>query len=189
MFLLVLLSIPLAVQGHAAESSPAAAPVQGPPSPFEPLPSDTSSTKKDEPHTVVRLARDWQNEKLDWETGAGRSYLLPAGEILLYEFLLNLFDRNFVEPKSDYQTNGDTIWKNLTDSKWVIDNDQFKVNQFLHPYGGSIYYGIARSSGLNFWESFLYSVAGSFIWEIAGETTNPSINDMITTPIGGTFLG
>jgi hypothetical protein len=115
MFLLVLLSIPLAVQGHAAESSPAAAPVQGPPAPFEPLPSDTSSTKKDEPYTVVRLARDWQNEKLDWETGAGRSYLLPAGEILLYEFLLNLFDRNFVEPKSAYQTNGDTIWKNLTD--------------------------------------------------------------------------
>ncbi|MET0515379.1 MAG: DUF3943 domain-containing protein [Nitrospiraceae bacterium] len=189
MFLLVLLSIPLAVQGHAAESSPAAAPVQGPPAPFEPLPSDTSSTKKDEPYTVVRLARDWQNEKLDWETGAGRSYLLPAGEILLYEFLLNLFDRNFVEPKSAYQTNGDTIWKNLTDSKWVIDNDQFKVNQFLHPYGGSIYYGIARSSGLNFWESFLYSAAGSFVWEIAGETTNPSINDMIATSIGGTFLG
>ena len=44
------------------------------------------------------MARDWQNENLVWETGAGRSYLLPAGEILLYEFLLNLFDRNFVEP-------------------------------------------------------------------------------------------
>ena len=54
---------------------------------------------------------------------------------------------------------------------------------------GSIYYGIARSSGLNFWESFLYSAAGSFVWEIAGETTNPSINDMIATSIGGTFLG
>lgn len=111
-FLLALLSIPLAVQGHAAESSsPPPAPVQGPPSPFEPLPYDTSSSKKDEPFTVVRIARDWQNDKLDWETRAGRSYLLPAGEILLYEFLLNLFDRNFVEPKSDYQTNGDTIWK------------------------------------------------------------------------------
>src|SRR6476660_2458585 len=153
MFLLMLLSIPLSVQGHAAESSPAAAPVQGPPSPFEPLLYDTSSAKKDEPYTVVRIAREWHNEKLDWETGAGRSYLLPASEILLYEFLLNLFDRNFGEPKSAYQTNGDTIWTNLTDSKWVIDNDQFKVNQFLHPYGGSIYYGIARSSGLNFWES------------------------------------
>ena len=62
------------------------------------------------------------------------------------------------------------------------------ISSFI-PMVGSIYYGIARSSGLNFWESFLYSVAGSFVWEIAGETTNPSINDMITTPIGGTFLG
>ncbi|HVQ64940.1 MAG TPA: DUF3943 domain-containing protein, partial [Terriglobia bacterium] len=141
-----------------------------------------------ESSTFPRISR-WQNDVLSWETGAGRSYVLPAVEILAYEFLLNLFNRNFVEPKEEYQTNGDTIWKNLTDSKWVIDNDQFKVNQFLHPYGGSVYYGIARSTGLNFWESFLYSVAGSFVWEIAGETTNPSINDMISTPIGGTFLG
>lgn len=52
-----------------------------------------------------------------------------------------------------------------------------------------MYYGLARSSGLSFWESFLYSTAGSFAWEIAGERTNPSINDMIATPIGGSLLG
>jgi hypothetical protein len=77
----------------------------------------------------------------------------------------------------------------LTDSKWVVDNDPFATNQFLHPYGGSIYYGIARSAGLNFWESFGYAAVGSFLWEIGGETGAPSINDQITTPIGGTFLG
>lgn len=71
----------------------------------------------------------------------------------------------------------------------MFDNDQFSVNQFLHPYGGSVYFGLARSAGLSFWESSLYSVAGSFLWEIGGERTSPSINDMITTPIGGTFLG
>jgi len=166
-----------------------AAPVQGPPSPHQPVPPERTSPSASESGTVFKPVRDWWNDKLSWETGAGRSYVLPAGEILLYEFLLNRFDRNFVEPTSDYETSWDTIWKNLTDSKWVIDNDQFKVNQFLHPYGGSVYYGLARSSGLNFWESFLYSAAGSFLWEIAGETTNPSINDMIATPIGGTFIG
>ncbi|HEY7532174.1 MAG TPA: DUF3943 domain-containing protein, partial [Nitrospiraceae bacterium] len=165
------------------------APVQGPPSPYDPVPSDKPSLVEKESNSVFKRVREWQQDKLVWETGAGLSYFLPAGEILTYEFFLNLFDRHFVEPTSDYETNGDTIWHNLTDGKWVIDNDQFKVNQFLHPYGGSIYYGLARSAGLNFWESFLYSVAGSFIWEIAGETTNPSINDMIATPIGGTFLG
>lgn len=126
---------------------------------------------------------------LNWETGAGRSYLIPGVEVLAYLFLLNQFDRHYTEPTSAYDTNGDTIWHNLTDAKWVIDDDQFSVNQFLHPYSGSIYYGFARSAGLSFWESFLYSVAGSFLWEIGGETTQPSINDMIMTPIGGTFLG
>jgi hypothetical protein len=170
-----------------AEEPPA--PVQGPPSPFEPLPSNRPSSSTDEFSTIFKPIHHWWNDKLSWETGAGRSYVLPAGEILLYEFLLNLFDRNFAEPTSDYKTSWDTIWNHITDPHWVVDNDQFKVNQFLHPYGGSIYYGLARSSGLNFWESFLYSVAGSYVWELAGETTDPSINDMIATPLGGTFLG
>lgn len=129
------------------------------------------------------------SQRLDWDSGRGRSYVIPAAEILTYIFLLNQYDRHFVEPREDYRTSGSTIRQHLTDSKWVIDNDQFKVNQFLHPYGGSVYYGLARSSGLSFWESFLYSTAGSFAWEIGGERTNPSINDMIATPIGGSFLG
>ncbi|BCA53090.1 hypothetical protein W02_02300 [Nitrospira sp. KM1] len=175
--------------GFAQEPAAGSAPLHGPPSPFEPLPSEKPSSQLNASGKLGRIAREWRDDKLVWETGAGRSYALPVGEILLYEFLLNMFDRHFVEPMDDYKTNGDTIWKNLTDPHWVVDNDQFKVNQFLHPYGGSVYYGLARSSGLNFWESFLYSVGGSFVWEIAGETTNPSINDMIATPIGGTFLG
>lgn len=130
-----------------------------------------------------------QAGSLDWESGRGRSYLIPAAEILTYLFLLNQYDRHFTEPKDVYRTTGTTIREHLTDSKWVFDNDQFSVNQFLHPYSGSVYYGLARSTGLNFWESSLYSVAGSFLWEIGGEKTSPSINDMIATPIGGTFLG
>jgi hypothetical protein len=82
-----------------------------------------------------------------------------------------------------------TFWKNLTDSKWVIDDDQFMTNQFLHPYGGTIYYGSARSAGLTFWESTLCAAAGSVLWETAGETTDPSINDQISTTFGGAFLG
>lgn len=130
-----------------------------------------------------------RSSTLNWETREGRSYLIPAAEILAYLFLLNQFDRHFTEPMADYRTTGTTIRQHLTDSKWVLDNDQFSVNQFLHPYSGSVYFGLARSSGLNFWKSSLYSVAGSFLWEIGGEKTNPSINDMIATPIGGTFLG
>jgi hypothetical protein len=126
---------------------------------------------------------------LSWETGAGRSYIIPALEIIAYEFTLNLYDRHFTEPKEAYRTNGNTIWKHLTDSKWVIDDDQFKINQFLHPYSGTVYHGLARSAGLNFWESLFYTAAGSFLWEIGGENTTPSINDQIATTFGGSFLG
>jgi hypothetical protein len=126
---------------------------------------------------------------LSWEMRPGRSYVIPALEIPTYQFLLNLYDRHFIDPKEDYRTTGNTIRTHLTDSKWVLDNDQFSVNQFLHPYGGTVYYGLARSAGLNFWESFLYAGAGSFLWEIGGEKTMPSINDQITTTFGGTFLG
>jgi hypothetical protein len=126
---------------------------------------------------------------LNWETGAGKSYVIPAVELIGYLFLLNQFDRHFTDPQDIYRTGTKSFWKNLTDSKWVVDTDPFGTNQFLHPYGGSIYYGLARSTGLNFWESFGYATAGSVLWELGGETGAPSINDQITTPIAGSFLG
>jgi len=126
---------------------------------------------------------------LNWETGAGKSYVIPAVELIGYLLLLNQFDRHYVEPNDEYRTGTESFRKNLTDSKWVIDKDPFATNQFLHPYGGSIYYGLARSTGLSFWESLGYATAGSFLWELGGETGPPSINDQITTPIAGSFLG
>src|SRR5689334_9314487 len=74
-----------------------AAPVQGPPSPHRPLPAEKTSGETSDARTVFTPVRDWWNDQLSWETGAGRSYVLPAGEIVLYEFLLNRFDRRFVE--------------------------------------------------------------------------------------------
>ncbi|MEO8079003.1 MAG: DUF3943 domain-containing protein, partial [Caldimonas sp.] len=69
------------------------------------------------------------------------------------------------------------------------DRDPFNVNQLGHPYQGSMYYGFARSTGFNYWESAGYAFAGSIGWEIAGERTHPSANDQVASGIGGTFLG
>ena len=124
---------------------------------------------------------------LSWETGAGKSYLIPALEIVGFQFLLNQFDRHFIDDPT-YSSNWSSIQQNAS-HKWVVDNDPFSINQFGHPYQGSMYYGFARSAGLNYWESLAYTFAGSALWEIAGETTPPSKNDQIATGIGGTFLG
>ncbi len=165
--------------------TPWAAFAEEPPSPPVAQSPESQSPSETAPVPLPKVPKT----VLSWETGAGRSYVIPALEVVGYLFLLNWYDRNYLDDKQVYRTDGNTFWKHLTDSKWVIDDDQFEINQFLHPYGGTVYYGLARSAGLNFWESFLYTAAGSFLWELGGETGPPSINDQITTTFGGTFLG
>ena len=116
-----------------------------------------------------------------------KSYAAAAAGILGYEFLLNQFDRHVLS-NDEYGSDGDTIIDNLT-GEWVYDEDPFKTNQWLHPYGGAIYHGFARSAGFGFWEALGFDVLASALWEIAGETVPPSINDQITTSIAGSFLG
>jgi hypothetical protein len=115
-----------------------------------------------------------------------KGYGAAALEILGFQVALNRFDNAFAGP--DYHVTMGTIRRNLH-SSWVVDRDPFEVNQLGHPYQGSVYYNIARSNGLNFWESMGYAFGGSAVWEVAGENTRPSRNDQITTSFGGTFLG
>ena len=123
----------------------------------------------------------------EWGTGDAKSYLVPAYEIPAFQFLLNRFD-HYVFDASTYPSPISNLQANLRRS-WVVDNDKFSTNQFLHPYQGSIYQGLARSTGLDFWEASAYTFVGSLLWEVAGENTSPSINDQIATGIGGNFLG
>lgn len=118
---------------------------------------------------------------------ANKSYAIPAGEIVAFEFLLNQFDRRHFGC-CDFDSNMATIRRNLR-SSWVVDRDPFLVNQAGHPYQGATYQSIARSAGLDYWQSAAYTFAASALWEVAGEATPPSRNDQITTGIGGTFLG
>lgn len=124
---------------------------------------------------------------LDWETGEGKSFAIPGLEIGGFIFGLNQFDRH-VYDRETYDTDLHTSWKNLRSSP-VFDKDPFSINQLGHPYQGNIYYGFARSAGLNYWQSLLYTIGGSFLWETYGETTRPSVNDHIASGIAGTFVG
>ncbi len=132
---------------------------------------------------------------LSWETGANKSYLIPALEIPAFLLLLNGYDRlaypNAVEPsgKKTYDTNLSTFWDHVAHGTWVIDRDPFAMNQFNHPYQGAIFHGFARSAGLSYWEALLYDNVGSYLWKMGGETGDPSLNDMITTGQAGSFFG
>lgn len=124
---------------------------------------------------------------LNWGEGKGKSYLVPAVDITGFFLILNQLDRHFLD-SPEYHSNFSSFKENLSGA-WVYDSDPFAINQFMHPYAGSMYYGFARSAGHGYWTSLGYSATGSLLWELAGETSPPSINDEFTTGFGGSLLG
>jgi hypothetical protein len=73
----------------------------------------------------------------------------------------------------------------------VKDNDLFIVNYVGHPYQGSFYYNAVRSQGARIWQSSLFAIMQSVLWEYVweGGLEQPSIQDLIITPLGGILLG
>ncbi|MCB2186520.1 MAG: DUF3943 domain-containing protein [Deltaproteobacteria bacterium] len=130
-----------------------------------------------------------------WGAGEHKSYLAPAWEIPAFLLLLNAFDRlacpEELSPdrRTTYETNLATFWDHVVSGHWSVDHDDIFINQVAHPYQGSVHMGLARSAGLNFWESCLYANLGSYLWEMGGETTEPAVNDQINTGVGGSLLG
>ena len=161
--------------------------------PAKPLPSAINIAMAEE--AWLKEKPTALSSKRAWGTGIGKSYLIPDLEIPAFLLLLNGYDRlaypDLVEPdgKKTYSTTPSTAWDHVVNAHWVIDRDQFAMNQFNHPYQGATFHGFARSAGLNYWEALLYDNAGSYLWKMAGETGDPSINDQITTGQAGSFLG
>ena len=115
------------------------------------------------------------------------SVVIPALEIISFDLLLSNFNRA-TSGSHDYDVSWHSIEHNLR-GPWVVDNDPFSVNQFAHPYQGSLYHSIGRSMGLNYWQASALTFAGSAWWEITGEKTPPSKNDQVASGIAGSFFG
>jgi hypothetical protein len=169
----------LALAAGAAQAGPAN-PLANPA--LEPVPAQ--QVGEDTPHDPAPAAPP---ELAGADGRPYKSYGAAALEIVGFQVLLNRVDHAFVRP-DDYRVSMGSVRRNLR-SSWVTDQDPFEINQMGHPYQGAVYFGLARSNGLTFWESLGYAFAGSAVWEVAGETTPPSRNDQITTSFGGSFLG
>jgi hypothetical protein len=119
--------------------------------------------------------------------GVKRSYGWAAGEVLAIN--------NVASVSAQYARNVD--WSETSPRSWwsnikygfAYDSDDFKTNQWIHPFNGAAYYNSSRANGVSFWPSTLFAVAGAFEWEMAGETQRMSFNDMFSTGIGGIALG
>ncbi len=116
-----------------------------------------------------------------------KRYWLAAGEVVGIDIGVWAFNR-YLTKTGWSEISIQTIKDNIK-TGFVWDRDGYLMNQFAHPYNGAAYFNAARSNGLNFWESSLYSLGGSAIWEIAMENEPPSYNDIVNTPVTGTILG
>ena len=110
-----------------------------------------------------------------------------AAEVVGINSFVHCYDR-FIAREDFAKTTLNTIRDNFKRG-FVWDNDNFNTNLFAHPYHGNLYFNAARTNGLNFWESYPYTLGGSLMWEFFGEKTPPSINDLLATSIGGTAIG
>ncbi len=138
--------------------------------------------------TLAQQQTSDQLPEAETESRIRPNYFVPLFDIAAFDFFVNRFGYYFGQ-RHDFVVDETSIRRNLHTSSWVFDNDPFSVNQFLHPYQGSMYHGFSRSAGLNFWTSLGYTFFGSALWETVGETTRPSKNDQIATGIGGSFFG
>ncbi|MDR1195999.1 MAG: DUF3943 domain-containing protein [Endomicrobium sp.] len=115
------------------------------------------------------------------------AWLTALGEVALINVVVHTFDR-FITNEDYAQVSFEDIGNNFRRG-FVLDNDDFSMNTFFHPYNGSLYFNAARANGLSFWQSAPYTFAGSLMWEFLGENSAPAINDFISTSIGGIALG
>ena len=120
----------------------------------------------------------YHEKKNFWRAGA---------EVFGLNMGLWAFDRYALEGHYAY-ISWETIKENFRHGfEW--DNDHLNTNMFAHPYNGSLFYNAGRSNGFNYWQSELFAIGGSAMWEMFMEREYPSTNDIIATPIGGAALG
>ena len=132
---------------------------------FDPMPADSAD--------VARLEK--------------KAFWRAATETFGFNIGLWAFDR-YVKKGHFAYISFQTIKENFKHGfEW--DNDHLSTNMFAHPYNGSLFYNAGRSNGYNFWQSELFAIGGSAMWELFMEREYPSTNDIIATPIGGAAIG
>ncbi|MFL5373558.1 MAG: DUF3943 domain-containing protein [Myxococcales bacterium] len=77
----------------------------------------------------------------------------------------------------------------LTFKAWSYDASAFLTNFAAHPLAGTFYYTTARSNRSGPMESLAWGTLSALTWELIEFPENVSLNDLITTPIGGASLG
>jgi hypothetical protein len=120
---------------------------------------------------------------------ANRPFLRTSAEILTFNVGMTVWGHYLIKrDDSGYDVSVNSLTTNPKFGfQW--DNNTFFVNYFRHPYQGAQYYGAGRANGYDYYQSGMWSFAGSWLFEYMGESKRPSYNDWITSGVGGMVLG
>ncbi|MCI0518118.1 MAG: DUF3943 domain-containing protein [Woeseiaceae bacterium] len=126
---------------------------------------------------------DWRGRRSDTRHFFGYQFGAIALLYVMPESVSGWTD----EQKDEYSLS--QWWDNVTHPTW--DTDDFYINYILHPYWGGAYFVRSRERGYGDADSFWYAAALSASYEFGAEALfeQPSIQDLIVTPVGGWFVG
>ena len=126
-------------------------------------------------------------DSLDVMSYRHKSFWRAGATVVGFNLGLSAFNRYIKKGHYAY-ISWHTIKENFKHG-FVFDDDNLITNMFAHPYHGNLYFNAARSNGFNFWQSELFAIGGSLMWELFMENEYPSTNDVIATPVGGAAMG
>jgi Domain of unknown function (DUF3943) len=121
----------------------------------------------------------------------GRAQLFIGGTELLCMGILMAMPKEVTKWEPGFLESAKKNLKRAFTTMPENDKDDWGFNYVGHPIAGSLYYNSIRSQNATIFQSFLFSFAQSAIWEyvIEGMAEQPSLQDLIITPIFGTLLG
>lgn len=93
--------------------------------------------------------------------------------------------------RSDTFSNYGSNMKRAFTEAPVFDHDKWYLNYIGHPYQGTMFYNAVRSQNARVWQASLFTLGHVLVWEYVIESglEQPSIQDLIVTPVAGIVLG
>ena len=120
-----------------------------------------------------------------------RGTIIITGTALASGVVLAVMPKQFTKWDDNAVGRGSSNFRRAWTELPVWDGDVPFHNWIGHPYAGAFYYNMIRSQGGTVRQSFAFAVFQSVMWEYLVESVaeQPSVQDLITTPIMGAVLG
>lgn len=117
-----------------------------------------------------------------------RRWALAIGELAALQVVPWVYSR-YLQNEPYAYISWKTVADNIRNGLDLSDPDKFTVDQLGHPIHGGLYFNTARTNGFSFWESIPFALVGAWTWQMGMERDAHSLNDFVTSSMGGPTIG